>query len=127
SLVIKFNRRLLKGYTQYKDDPRVVQLKKAVNDYNRRLLALGIKDHQVEWGNFEERPWWLTLYVLLYRLSQLLLFGLGTLPGLFLFWPVFVTSKMISVKKRKKALAGSVVKLRGHDVVSTWKIIVAMV
>lgn len=127
SLVIKFNRRLLKGYTRYKDDQRVVQLKKAVIDYNRRLLALGIKDHQIEWGNFKERPWWLTLYTLLYRLTQLVLFGLGTLPGLVMFWPVFVTSKVISVKKRRAALAGSVVKLRGHDVVTTWKIIVAMV
>lgn len=127
SLVIKFNRRLLKGYTRYKDDPRVIKLKKAVLDYNRRLRALGIRDHQIEWGNFKERPWWLTLYTLIYRLTQLVLFGLGTLPGLILFWPVFVTTKIISVQKRRKALAGSVVKLRGHDVVTTWKIIVAMV
>ncbi|KAK2765222.1 hypothetical protein FQN54_008921 [Arachnomyces sp. PD_36] len=127
SLVIKFNRRLLKGYTKYKDDPRVINLKKAVLDYNRQLLALGIKDHQIEWGNFKERPWWLTLYTLLYRLTQLILFGLGTLPGLVLFWPVFVTCKVISVRKRRAALAGSVVKLRGHDVVTTWKCIVAMV
>jgi glycerol-3-phosphate O-acyltransferase/dihydroxyacetone phosphate acyltransferase len=43
-----------------------------------------------------------------------------------MFWPVFVTSKMISIKKQKKALAGSVVKLQGHDVMATWKILVAM-
>jgi len=63
---------------------------------------------------------------LLYRLGELLLLALGTLPGILMFWPVFVTSKMISIKKQKKALAGSVVKLQGHDVMATWKILVAM-
>ncbi|KAI9931928.1 hypothetical protein ASPWEDRAFT_40278 [Aspergillus wentii DTO 134E9] len=125
-LVIEFNRRLLRGYTDHKEDPRVVQLKRAVNDYNGRLEALGIKDHQVEWGNAEENPWWLTLITLCYRLSKLVLISIGTLPGVLMFWPVFVISKIISEKKRKKALAGSVVKLQGHDVVGTWKILVAL-
>ncbi|KAI4803539.1 hypothetical protein E4T44_10115 [Aureobasidium sp. EXF-8845] len=125
-VVIEFNRRLLKGYTKYQDDPRVGKLKKAVVDYNRHLRALGIKDHQVEWGDASARPWWWCMATLLYRLGELLLLALGTLPGILMFWPVFVTSKMISIKKQKKALAGSVVKLQGHDVMATWKILVAM-
>lgn len=127
SIVIEFNRRLLKGYTQCQNDPRVIKLKKAVVDYNRRLRALGIKDHQVEWGNIQERPWWLTLGTFLYSICELLVLSIGILPGLILFWPVFVITKIISVKKRERALAASVVKLRGRDVVSTWKILVAMV
>ncbi|KAJ5901869.1 acyltransferase [Penicillium taxi] len=125
-LVIEFNRRLLKGFTRHRDDPRVKALKQAVRDYNRRLDALGIKDHQVEWGNFEEKPWLLTLVTLFYRLSKLLVLSVGTLPGVILFWPVFVTTKVISEKKRRKALAASIVKLQGRDVVSSWKILVAM-
>lgn len=126
SLVIEFNRRLLKGYTQYQNDPRVVKVKKAVVHYNKRLWTLGIKDHQVEWGNVKEKPWLLILFTLFYRLFELLLLSIGTLPGLVLFWPVFVTAKVISVKKQRKALAASEVKLQGRDIVSTWKILVAM-
>lgn len=126
SLVVEFNRRLLKGYTKYQDDPRVIKLKRSVIGYNRRLRALGIKDHQIEWGDVREKPWWLILGTLLYRILTLLVLGTGTLPGLILFWPVFVITKVISLKKQRRALAGSVVKLRGRDVVGTWKILVAM-
>ncbi|KAJ5082387.1 acyltransferase [Penicillium argentinense] len=125
-LVIEFNRRLLKGYEKYHDEPRIQGLRKAVKDYNRRLESLGVKDHQVEWGNVEEKPWWLTFITLIYRLCKLVVLSVGVLPGVLLFWPVFVTTKVISEQKRRKALAGSVVKLQGRDVMSTWKILVAM-
>lgn len=125
-LVIEFNRRLLKGYTKHRDDPRIQGLKKAVREYNRRLESLGIKDHQVEWGNIEEKPWWLTLITLFYRLCKLFVLSIGTLPGVLLFWPVFVATKVISEKKRRQAVASSAVKLQGHDVMGTWKILVAM-
>ena len=125
-LVVELNRRLMKGYSQYKDDPRVVELKQAVNDYNRRLRALGIKDHQVEWGNMKKKPWWLIMGTLFYRLGELLVLSIGTLPGLALFWPVFVTTKVISIRKSKEALAASPVKLQGRDVITTWKLLVAI-
>lgn len=126
SLVVELNRRLLKVYVTYQADPRIIKLKKAVIDYNRRLRTLGIKDHQIEWGYVHKKPRWLILGTLLYRVLTLLFLGAGTLPGLVLFWPVFVITKIISVKKQRRALAGSVVKLQGHDVVGTWKILVAM-
>ncbi|PYH78588.1 hypothetical protein BO82DRAFT_290880 [Aspergillus uvarum CBS 121591] len=125
-LVVQWNRRLLKGYTRYRDDPRVVRLKKAVLDYNVKLRALGIKDHQVEWGNITDRPWLVAFATLLYRLAGLLVLSVGTLPGLLLFWPVFVTTKVISAKKKRQALAASVVKVRAQDVVASWKILVAL-
>lgn len=124
--VVELNRRLIKGYTQYKDDPRVVDAKKDVIEYNRRLKALRVKDHQVEWGNVHERRWWYVLAVLLYRVAELLILFVGTLPGLAMFWPVFVTTKVISVKKQREALAASTVKLQGRDVITTWKLMVAM-
>jgi glycerol-3-phosphate O-acyltransferase / dihydroxyacetone phosphate acyltransferase len=125
-LVVELNRRLVKGYTQYKDDPRIVQLKKDVNEYNRRLRALGIKDHQVEWGNVHKKPWWLIMGTLFYRIGEILILTIGTLPGLALFWPVFVTTKVISIRKSKEALAASAVKLQGRDVITTWKLLVAI-
>lgn len=125
-VVVELNRRLVKGYTQYKDDPRVVDLRRDVIEYNRRLRVLGVKDHQVEWGNAETRPWWLILGTLFYRLGEILVLAIGTLPGLAMFWPVFVTTKVISVKKSREALAASTVKLQGRDVITTWKLLVAM-
>ncbi|KAF7511841.1 hypothetical protein GJ744_003572 [Endocarpon pusillum] len=125
-LVVELNRRLVKGYTQYQDDERIVQLKKAVNDYNRSLSSLGLRDHQVEWGNVQRRPWYIILGTLIYRLGKLLILSIGTLPGLAMFWPVFVTTKLISMKKSKEALAASSVKLQGRDVITTWKLLVAL-
>jgi glycerol-3-phosphate O-acyltransferase / dihydroxyacetone phosphate acyltransferase len=125
-LVVELNRRLVKGYTQYQDDERVVKLKKSVIDYNRSVRALGLRDHQVEWGNVKKRPWYLILGILIYRLGKLLVLTIGTLPGLAMFWPVFVTTKLISLKKSKEALAASSVKLQGRDVVTTWKLLVAL-
>jgi glycerol-3-phosphate O-acyltransferase/dihydroxyacetone phosphate acyltransferase len=125
-VAVEMNRRLLAGYTQFQDEPQVVQLKQAVLDYNQKLNALGIKDHQVEWGNVKQKSPWRALLTLLYRCGKLLTLGAATLPSLALFWPIFITTKMISRRKQRAALAASVVKLKGRDVVSTWKILVAM-
>ncbi|GME44801.1 Phospholipid/glycerol acyltransferase [Neofusicoccum parvum] len=124
--VIELNRRLLEGYTRFKDEPQVVALTKSVTAYNRQLRSLGIKDHQVEWGNVRQRPWLFVLGTLLYRIGFLLTLIAGTLPSLLLFWPIFATAKLISVKKQRKALASSSVKLQARDVVGTWKMLVAL-
>ncbi|KAK4933953.1 Glycerol-3-phosphate/dihydroxyacetone phosphate acyltransferase, partial [Elasticomyces elasticus] len=123
--VVELNRRLVKGYTEYKDDPRVVELKKEVLDYNRRLRAMHVADHQIEWGDARRR-WWYIAAVLIYRIGEVLVLFAGCLPGLAMFWPVFVTTKIISVKKSREALAASTVKLQGKDVITTWKLLVAM-
>ena len=122
-MIVELNRRLAKGYNQYKDDPRIMDLKKAVNDYNKQLWLLGVRDHQVEYAQFSIPKVVLTL---LYRLGKLAVLSIGTLPGLGLFAPVFVASKLISIKKSREALAASTVKLEGRDVVATWKLLVAM-
>lgn len=125
-VVVEMNRKIMAGYTRYQDEPQVLQLKQAVLDYNRKLLALGIKDHQVEWGNAKQKPRWLAALTCVYRLGQLVTLAVATLPSLALFWPIFITTKIISIRKQRAALAASVVKLKGRDVVSTWKILVAM-
>ncbi|OKL63290.1 hypothetical protein UA08_01718 [Talaromyces atroroseus] len=125
-VVIELNRRLMKGYTQFKKEPKVIQLSKAIKAYSRQRKALGIQDHQVEWGNVRRRPWWLVFLTLVYRVGELLALTLATLPSLALFWPVFVTARVISHSKQRKALANSSVKMDGRDVVGSWKILVTM-
>jgi glycerol-3-phosphate O-acyltransferase/dihydroxyacetone phosphate acyltransferase len=122
-MVIELNRRLVKGYERYKDDPRIKNLKKSVLDYNRELLSLNIRDHQVEYAKL---PIIKVVFTLLYRLGKIFLLALGVLPGLILFAPVFIAGKTISIKKSKEALAASTVKIQAKDVMATWKLLVSM-
>ncbi|PLN85226.1 putative glycerol-3-phosphate acyltransferase Sct1 [Aspergillus taichungensis] len=122
-MVVELNRRLVKGYAHFKDDPRVVYLKKSIADYNRELRLLGIRDHQVEYARFS---FFRVIGTLIGRLLQLVFLTIGTLPGLLLFTPVFIITKVISIKKSKEALAASTVKLQGRDVMATWKLLVAL-
>lgn len=122
-MVVELNRRLVKGYERYKDDPRILGLKKQVIAYNKQLLALNIRDHQVGYAKFSYVKAVLTLF---YRVGKLLLLSTGVLPGLVLFAPVFVAGKVISIKKSKEALAASTVKIQARDVVATWKLLVSM-
>lgn len=122
-MIVELNRRLVKGYTQHKDDPRIVNLKKSVNEYNKQLWLLGVRDHQVEYAKFSIPK---VVITLIYRLGKLGVLAIGTLPGLVLFAPVFISSKIISIKKSREALAASTVKLQGRDVMATWKLLVAL-
>lgn len=122
-MVVELNRRLVKGYTHYKDDPRVVSLKKSVIDYNKQLRYLNIRDHQVEYAKMSIPK---VVFTLIYRLMKVSVLSIGVLPGLWLFAPVFTASKIISIKKSREALAASTVKLQGRDVLATWKLLVAL-
>lgn len=122
-MVVELNRRLVKGYSHFKDDHRIVSLKKSIADYNKQLRFLGIRDHQVDYAKFSFIK---VIATLIYRLGKLALLTIGTLPGLLLFTPVFITTKLISIKKSKEALAASTVKLQGRDVMATWKLLVAL-
>lgn len=122
-MIVELNRRLVKGYSIYKDDSRISSLKKSILDYNRILMTLNIRDHQVSYAKF---PIWKVLFALIYRVGKLALLSIAVLPGVFLFAPVFIAGKMISIRKSREALAASSVKIKARDVVATWKLLVAM-
>lgn len=122
-LVVELNRRLALGYERYKDDERITSLSKGVKDYNSQLRYLNLKDHQVQYAKMNI---FVVLFLLFYRSAKLLLLFFCTVPGLLLFSPVFIATKIISREKAKTALAGSTVKIRGRDVMATWKILVAL-
>ncbi|KAK4154975.1 hypothetical protein C8A00DRAFT_32245 [Chaetomidium leptoderma] len=122
-VVVELNRRLAKGYEKYKDDERIVRLKKSVTEYNKQLRYLNIRDHQVEYGKMS---WPIVVLTFFYRLAKLIILSLGVLPGLFLFSPIFIATKYISNQKAKTALAGSTVKIQGKDVMATWKLLVSL-
>lgn len=122
-MVVELNRRLVKGYAHFKDEPRIVKLRKDIASYNKQLRILGIRDHQVAYAKFSIIQ---VVTTLIYRLVKLVLLTIGTLPGLLLFTPVFVATKYLSIKKSKEALAASSVKLQGRDVMATWKLLIAL-
>lgn len=122
-MVVELNRRLVKGYEHFKDDPRIVRLRNSIVNYNKQLRILGIRDHQVQYAKFSILQ---VIATLIYRLGKLALLTIGTLPGLLLFTPVFIATKYLSMKKSKEALAASTVKLQGRDVMATWKLLIAL-
>lgn len=122
-MIVELNRRLVKGYTTYKDDPRIISLKKSILAYNKSLMMLNIRDHQVSYARFSIPQ---VVFTLLYRLGKLAVLTTAVLPGLVLFAPVFIAGKVISIKKSREALAASTVKIQGRDVMATWKLLVSM-
>ncbi len=120
--VVEINRRLLKGYVQYENDPKIQTLKGDVTQYTQQLRILGLRDHQVEYARFSIIR---VFSSLIYRIGLLLVLTIGTLPGLLLFSPVFIVARIVSHNKTREALAASSVKIRGNDVMATWKILVA--
>ncbi|KAH6678849.1 acyltransferase [Plectosphaerella plurivora] len=122
-VVVELNRRLALGYERYKDDERIIQLSKSVKAYNKHLRYLNLRDHQVQYAKMSIPK---VAFTLVYRVVKLLVLLVGVLPGLILFAPVFIVSKVVSIRKAKQALAASTVKIQGRDVMATWKLMVAM-
>ncbi|VEU20489.1 DEKNAAC101392 [Brettanomyces naardenensis] len=123
--IVEMNRRLLNGYQQFKDEPRIRKLREAILQYNLTLRSLHIPDHLVE-RQTKERIKIVVFMELLGVLAEVALLGILALPGGILFSPVFITAKRISERKRQQALAGSTVKIRAKDVIATWKILVSI-
>lgn len=121
--VVELNRRFISGYLEYKDEPKIKQLRNKVLKYNRRLQDLGIRDHQVDSAT---KSFWKAAGLLFYRMELLFVWGTLALPGALLHLPVFFTAKYISKKKAKEALAASTVKIKARDVVGTWKVLVSL-
>lgn len=122
-VVVELNRRLAMGYERYKNDERIASISASVKNYNKQLRYLNLKDHQVQYARMSILK---VIFLLVYRSIKLLVLFVCTVPGLVLFSPVFVATKVISIQKANSALAGSTVKVRGRDVMATWKILVAM-
>ncbi|KAJ1569954.1 hypothetical protein HK096_008709 [Nowakowskiella sp. JEL0078] len=115
----------LLGYLEYKSDPRIQNLAKDLRDYDRRLRELGVKDHEIE--NIATIDNLRMFGKFLMRSIRLCIIAPLALPGGILIAPIAIIAKVVSIRKAKEALAESSVKLRGYDVIGTWKILIAAV
>lgn len=123
-LVVEMNRRLVLGYQTYKNEESVQNIREKVLKYNQLLQLLYLPDHHVE--ECDESNKLRVLPIFIYRIFKMIFLFLLALPGSILFSPVFICSKIVSGRKRATALANSTVKIRGRDVIATWKILIAM-
>ncbi|KAL1743957.1 hypothetical protein HDZ31DRAFT_64566 [Schizophyllum fasciatum] len=121
--VVRLSRRLLEAYFEFKDEPRIQQLRKDILDYNTKLRRFGLRDHQVPPA---EKQWGKAAVLLVYRTLLLSVWAVLALPGTVLNSPIFILASIISAKKSKEALAASQVKVEGKDVLATWKVLVAV-
>jgi glycerol-3-phosphate O-acyltransferase/dihydroxyacetone phosphate acyltransferase len=122
-VVVEMTRKFVEGYNTYKDHPRVKSLRTMILQYNKDLRALGVKDHQVMTAALNPYE---VVVKLVWRSLKLIVFAAVALPGLVLFAPVFVATKVVSRKKAAQALKASTVKIAARDVIATWKVLVAM-
>ncbi|KAI0006004.1 glycerol-3-phosphate O-acyltransferase [Russula compacta] len=123
SQVVELNKRFLHGYSVFKDEPRLQALLRNVLKYNRLLRDLGLRDHQVSRA---QKASWKTLGLLLYRVGLLSAWSIFALPGVILNGPIFLIASILSKKKAKEALAASVVKIHGRDVIASWKVLISL-
>ena len=121
---IELNRRFVKGYLKFQDNPKIIQLRKSIIDYNNLLIAFGIKDHQVNNARIDTVN---SAFRLLFHLSILTVFGVISLPGFIINSPALYLISIISKTKAKAAKKASNIKIHGNDVISTWKLLVALV
>lgn len=126
-LVVEINRRLLVGYKKYKDDSRIINIKEMVHRYNDELYSMGLKDHQVHDLKTSFMGVLQSLVTLVTRVARLSVLFTMSIPGAVLFMPIFVLASRVSKKKAKAGLKASLVKIKGTDIIATWKLIVALV
>jgi glycerol-3-phosphate O-acyltransferase/dihydroxyacetone phosphate acyltransferase len=121
--VTELNRRLVAGYLHYKDEPRIQEIKTKVLDYNKQLRTFGIRDHQVKNTTLSRLR---ASFRLFRRVIGLMFMAVLALPGSILASPIIIAASIVSKQKQKEALATSSVKIRAKDVISSWKILIAL-
>ena len=109
--------------------PEVRDVVDRVAKYNETLKHYNIHDRQVLLGGADDDvvDRFDALAILGLRMTILFAYSLAIFPGLLLASPLLVLTDAISRHKAKVALAGSRVKLRGNDVLATWKVLCGMI
>lgn len=118
------NRILALGYSELRDDPKVKDFFEAVKQYNHDLRRLRLDDTSVK--RISSHPWKNVLNFFI-SLGKFILSGIFALPGLVLYGPLGLVIKYLSEKERRKALAGSSVKVKGTDVIASHKVLCAII
>jgi glycerol-3-phosphate O-acyltransferase/dihydroxyacetone phosphate acyltransferase len=118
------SRRFAKAYQDLGDHEKIREIKKEVLQYNRMLKFYGVRDHQVKNTHLSARK---AMFLIVIRCLEVAMLAIFVAPIIIMFSPLFLLTKKVSRGKAAEALAGSKVKISGKDVVSTWKLLTALV
>lgn len=115
------NRRFAEGYKILSTVPGasddLEEIQKKLDDYNKTLKVMGLKDHQVPFIS-----WWSIHDVIGSALYGFLIFALASIPSFVLNAPVGFLARYVAHGEQKKALEGSKVKVAARDVLLSKKI-----
>jgi glycerol-3-phosphate O-acyltransferase/dihydroxyacetone phosphate acyltransferase len=117
------HKRILRRLSSSRQDISVQNLLHRLNDYHLKLQSLGLQHHQVKYAVLSRDH---ALLILLLQLSKLIIASLATAPGLMLFSPIMLLAHSVSKSKARGAVAASPFRLEGRDVLSSWKVLVAL-
>lgn len=115
-------------YDRVRVDPEVDVLLKRITEYSRRLNALGLRDK----GNIKtavlisSHTTFHLLWLLFLRCLYIIALYVVFLPVFVFLLPIFMISTLYSLRKSKEAVANSKVKIKGRDVMGTYKLIIAL-
>ncbi len=104
--------------------PMFLELRAKAIEYKSSLAGLGLSDAQLHTAKFNRA---MLLFWLLLRLTQLLVCVTIMLPQLVMFVPVGMIVRRIAMRKAAEAVKASSVKVKGLDVVATWKLLAGAV
>ena len=111
---------------------RWLQLQNRIQNYQKELDDLGLRDYQVP-GLIQEKDETagdlaLREMRLPFRIAEtILLLLVSLLPALFLNFPVGLIARYWALHRREKALAASKVKVKGMDVMLSEKVLLCIV
>lgn len=118
---LDLNRRFAEGYKILSTIPEaskdMEELHKKLDDYNKTLKIMGLKDHQVPFI-----AWWTIHDVIGSALYGFLIFALASIPSFVLNAPVGLLARSVAMGEQRKALEGSKVKVAARDVLLSKKI-----
>ncbi len=99
-----------------------MELKQRLIAYRTDLNELGLRDYQVP--TLASIDTFKDAYTAIHLFLALLL---ASLPSIILNAPVGLVARVVAARERKRALAGSVVKLYGRDIMMSQKIMISLV
>jgi glycerol-3-phosphate O-acyltransferase/dihydroxyacetone phosphate acyltransferase len=127
---IALTRGFAQGYEKVKEEREVKDLMFKISEYNNALQAYQINDHKVVSMGLlrnQELSKAYVMLLLMQRLGLILFYLLAAAPGLVLASPMACLAKIVSQQQAKKAVKNSSVKIKGNDVLGTWKVLLGMV
>lgn len=116
--------RFFKGYNAFKDHQELKELIEEITDYRHQLKTLNIQDYQVRTIRLSICQLFANFMSSLIRMFLSLWFAL---PGLLMLTPLATIVAFYAEKERKKALAGSDVKIKATDVMASVKVVSSLV